>query len=131
MATGLTYNILPKIKFLEVGTLIKTKDEIIGNDAFGVNEDDEDFEFGADQVTVPAETVCFFAEDQQFYGTDKQTPLSAWIRLRLIAGEKVIHYTLLCERKRIWDFETFRGKKRKILNALNEQFEVLQQQEPK
>lgn len=125
MAKGLTYEITPKIKILEDGSLLKTKKWVCGTNAFGVNEDDDEMEYGGETIDIPPDTICFYSGDRQFIGASKTTPLSAWVRCKLIANGKVIHFTLVCERKRIWDFETFRGKKRIIQEAIDENFEIL------
>jgi len=127
MAKGASYDIAPKMKVLPKGTLLKNKTTLYGTNAAGVNEADEKFEFGKTEVVVDAGTCCMFVEDVQFMAAAHNTPMSAWIRLHLIAGEKIIWHTLVCERKRIWDFETFRGKQRKINEELEKHFEILQE----
>ena len=127
MAAGsLSYEILPKIPILGNGTLLETKNEICGTDAAGINEADENFEFGALDEIIPAGTTCMWVEDQQFMAANKENPMSAWIRCHLIAGEKIVWYTLICERRRIWEFKTFRARKRLVEEALGGQFKVLQ-----
>lgn len=125
MPKGLSADIFPRMKTLKDGELLRNKIELTGTNAFGVHEDDEDLIYGSEPVIIPKGTICMFAEDIQFYGTDKTTPMSAWVRWRLIAGDKVIYYTLVCERKRIWDFETYRGRQRIITSAIEKTFEVL------
>jgi hypothetical protein len=129
MIKSTSYDILPKVPVLAQGTLLKSKVDLIGTNAIGIDEFDENRAFGSDEVNVEAGTTCMFVEDWQFMASDKTTPMSAWVRCRLLAGEKIIYYTLVCHAKRLWDFETFRGKKRIIQAALNETFEFLEEEE--
>ena len=127
MAKGATYDILPKMKILKAGTLLRTLEDIQGTNAVGIHADDEDHEFGDEEVLIPTGTTCMFVEDWQFTGSDGKVPVSAWVRCRLIAGDKIIYYTLLCERKQIWDFETYRRKQRIIQAAIDKTFVILKE----
>jgi hypothetical protein len=113
------------MQFLKRGALLKTKGILEGSNAVGIIEDDENFEFGSEPVTIPPDSICMFVEDQQFMASDKQTPMSAWIRCNMIANDQIIWFTLTTVPKRIWDFETFRGKQRMIMAAIEEKFDVL------
>lgn len=129
MSKGQTYFMDPTFPTVRQGALIRTKKRIVGTNAVGVNETNPELEFGEEEVVVEAGTTCMYVEDTQFYEATKKHPMSAWIRARLIAGDKIIYYTLVQERKRLWDFETYRGKKKMIQAAIEEVFEILQPEE--
>lgn len=127
MAKGVSYDIRPQFEILPSGTLLKSKNTMIGNLAAGINEGDEDLEFGGEEeIEIPRGSTLMYMENVQFMSSGKGKPMSAWIRCHLIYDQKVTWITLVCEPKRIWDFETFRGKKRTIQDRVEEYFEVLQ-----
>jgi hypothetical protein len=116
MAQGISYDILPKLPLLPAGTLLKNRDTLHGNLAAGINEKDDNFEFGGDEeIEIPQHSNLMFVEDVQFMAVSKEKPMSAWIRCHLIHEQP----------KRLWDFETFRGKKRILQDKIEELFEVL------
>jgi len=125
MPAQTSYDIKPQIPILREGTLLKNKINLVGTNAIGIDENDDNHKYGSESVVIPAGSVCMFVEDWQFMGADKETPISAWVRCRILSGEQVIYYTLVCESRRTWNFETFRGKKRIIQKALDDTFEVL------
>lgn len=126
MAKGISYDILPKLPLFPPGTLLRNKNTLHGNLAAGVNEKDDNFEFGGDEeITIPQHSNLMFVEDVQFMAANKEKPMSAWIRCHLIHEQKVVWVTLVCSPKRLWDFETFRGKKRIIQGRIEELFDVL------
>lgn len=120
-----SYETLPKLPVLEEGILLQNKKVLHGTNAAGINEADENYEYGGEEVVVEPGSTLMFVGDKQFMAANKETSMSAWVRCHLIADEKIIWITLLCEPKRIWDFETFRGKKRKIQEAIEGTFDFL------
>ena len=121
MSKGLSYDIIPRMGTIRGGSLLKARKGLNGTNAVGVLEEDDDKEFGADEVFVDAGSTCLYVEDEQFYTVDKETgQMCAFVRARLIAGSKIIYYSLVCHKKRLWDFETFRGKQRIIQAAIDD-----------
>ena len=122
---GLSYDILPKIRTLATGTVVKNKYDLIGTNAAGVNKADENFEFGSEDINIPEGSILTFVEDRQFIASSEGVPMSAWIRYHFVVNEKIVWVTIVRDSKRIWDYETYRGKQRKINSSLEEMFEVV------
>lgn len=118
-----TYEITPKIKTFPIGTIFKNKYDLYGTNAAGVNEHDADF--GAEDVHIPADSILTFVDDRQFMASTKTYSLSAHIRFHFIVNEKVVWITICKEVQRIWNFETYLGKRRKLTDNINEMFEII------
>lgn len=124
-----SYDIIPKTRTVPVGTIFKNKYDLYGTNAAGVNKADPDF--GGDDIHIPVDSVLTFVEDRQMMAAGGTHPFSAWIRFHFIVNEKITWVTILRETSRIWNFETYPGKKRKITEAINEMFELIQLGEEK
>lgn len=124
-----TYQIVPKIKTFPIGTIFKNKYDLYGNNAAGVNEQDADF--GVEQIHIPPDSILTFVEDKQFMASTKEYSMSAHIRFHFVVNEKVVWITIYREMARIWNFETYNGKRKKLIENINEMFEIIQNKEQK
>ena len=82
-----------------------------------------------EHLVIEPSTVLFYIEDAQFMAASKTQAksMSAWIRFHFVTGDKrSLWYTVLCSPKRIWDFETYRKKKKIIRGLFDEAFEVVE-----
>lgn len=125
------YKITPKLKFFQNGALLKAKQDILANRLPGITEDDPSIPFDKDEagpITIPAGAALLYVDNEQFYSSSKElgATMSAWIRAEVVSplGEK-LWITLLKERKTIWDFKTYTGKKQILDRQVEEHFEVL------
>lgn len=126
MSKGISYNIQPRIKlsfpFVE-GNLFKTKEEFMGTDAVGILKDDEERAYGQEEIAVPVDTVCMYVENEQFIAPGEMTPVSAWVRLKfLLDSERVVWFTACSIPLKIWNFETYLGRKKLIEQTINNTF---------
>ena len=125
------YEINPKLKFFNNGALLKTKKAITAQRQPGVTEVDPSMPFDKDEagpVIIPEGVALLYVENKQFYSSSKElgASMSAWIRAEVVSplGEK-LWITLLRERKTIWDFKTYTGKKQLLEKQIEENFSVL------
>jgi hypothetical protein len=130
------YEITPKLKFFQNGALLKTKKPITAQRHPGVTEIDTNMLFDKDAagpIVIPTGTALLYVDNKQFYSSSKEfgVAMSAWIRAEVVSplGER-LWVTLLQERKTIWDFKTYTGKKQLLDNQVNENFMVLSVQSP-
>ena len=133
-----TYDLVPKIPIHEYGAVLRTKEEIrCTEDAeldFPENDDDEEPDPTAVQPSeehlyIAAGSVLFYVEDKQFMAASKseKKPMSAWVRCHFVTGDKrSLWYTVLCSPKRLWDFDTYRNKKKAVRALFDEMFEVIE-----
>jgi len=126
MAKGTSYDIIPKLPLWPTGTILKNKQTLLGTNAVGVWATDEDCEFGNEEIEIPQDSILTYVENRQMMSYGNEKPMSAWIRCHMLLDDKVVWVTLLCEPKRIWDFETLRGKRKIIKQKMEEGFEILQ-----
>lgn len=122
---SLSYEIKPKIQTYPVGTIFKAKQDIMGTNAAGINEADENYEYGAEEILIEKDSILTFVEDKQFMASNKDFSLSAWVRFHFVVNEQIVWTTIYRDYSRIWDFDTYRGRERKIKSAVNEMFEMI------
>lgn len=81
-----------------------------------------------DASLIEPGSILFYVEDAQFMSASRELKkgMSAWIRCRFVTGDgRALWYTLSCVSQRVWDFETYRAKKKLIQNAFTEAFDLV------
>jgi hypothetical protein len=124
--TPKTYDVFPKLNCLEFGNLVKSKVEIECQNEPGINPDDPNKKFGDQTIVFPEGSTIAIIGDQQFMTATKEKPQSVWIRLQLACGDQIGWMTIVCSPRRIYDFETLRGKKSLYREAFLEYFSLLE-----
>jgi len=123
-----SYDIIPKLNLFTKGTCFKTKHNIIATEKPGVTSTDKTLGFGKEIKEIKKNTVLIFLEDKQFYSPSKElrTPFSAWFRAKVITplGD-IVWITLCCDNKVNWDFKTYNGKKKTVIDQVNKSFQLI------
>jgi hypothetical protein len=122
------YNLETKFNLFSRGTCFKNKQEIICHTKSGVTKIDKIFGFDPEKKVIPKNSFLIFVEDRQFYSDSREfnLPFGAWIRGKVIDPKgNIVWITLFYEQKKIWDFETYNGKKNLILKQLNDSYELV------
>lgn len=81
-----------------------------------------------DATLIEPGSILFYVEDAQFMSASRELKkgMSAWIRCRFVTGDgRALWYTLSCVSQRVWDFETYRAKKKIIRAAFDEAFDLV------
>ena len=128
-----SYELTPKVALFKVGTLLRVKEEVFAQREPGVTAADTSMPYDDCNTENPAirikkGTCVLYLDNRQFYSASKeyQAGMSAWIRAEIMTplGEKC-WITLMQERKTIWDFKTYTGKKNLMNEHVSQTFEVL------
>jgi hypothetical protein len=126
MSKSSSYDLLPKIKTYPVGTVFKSKVDLVGTGYSGVNKSDPDFNEEMPDFNIPYGSVFTFVEDKQFMASSSEHPMSAWVRFHFIVDEKIVWVTVCREVPRIWNFETYGGKRKMIFSSIDSMFDLIQ-----
>ena len=122
-----SFDLHPKLDCYEYGKLFRLKQEITCQNHPGVNEKDPNREFGDEDLIFEEGSFVALTGEQQFITITEGHPMSAFIRLQLVCGQRIGWYTVLISPKRIFDFETLRGKRKLYKAAMDEIFEPIKE----